>query len=465
MGVYRNYITEENDMQTMLFRYAVVLDILDWKLPKNLKCEQRISDSLKNKILTEPYSEQNDRLLILFGMGIIDEATLENLVLFNKSDWLNDVITLENRVRSDEEMELESDRKKLSDIFAVCANSRKFEEMNGVDFGTAEKMLDSAHTAAVDGFIHTSKEIMSFMQIAGAEFGFYDSDDDTIHIESPNVISQIAASDDFDIFSERTPFPLDYVVLQCCLSIFGKVYDMDFLRYVIEQGIPFDDSFSNEYEKYISDVKLKFEIKAYLKKRKICGSRLNVFDYSTQTIEGGIMTGSELVPDKGYSTEIHLESEEAFTDEMLLERALKKYTSSWQPEENMIIDVSHYQSTYRYIYREGKLDKFTDYESETFNTELFDFNEIWSLITECSESGKLRRKGDTIIIPSEFTEKIRPEWREYADRIVSDQYGRRKRNMIAATLNELKQAAQQVAQKAVQRKSSATILNNDTGGN
>ena len=92
MGIYRDYISDDADMQTMLFRYSIMVDVFNAKLPDELKCERKISDDLKRKILRQQYSEQNDRLILLFGMGIIGEATLKELVLHNKTDFLSDVI-------------------------------------------------------------------------------------------------------------------------------------------------------------------------------------------------------------------------------------------------------------------------------------------------------------------------------------------------------------------------------------
>ena len=89
MGKYRDYISDEADMQTMLFRYSIMVDVFNARLPDELKCDCQLSDDLKKKILRQPYSEQNDRLILLFGMGIIGETTLKELVLHNKTDFLS----------------------------------------------------------------------------------------------------------------------------------------------------------------------------------------------------------------------------------------------------------------------------------------------------------------------------------------------------------------------------------------
>lgn len=457
MGIYREYISEDADMQTMLFRYAVIVGVLDSQLPAELRNYKKLSEETKKKLLKEPYSEQNDRLIMLYGMGIVDENTVKNLILFNKSNWLPDTITLENRVRSDEEREIESDYKKLCEVFTVCANSRKYAEITGVDFDTAEKILESPYTEAVNGFIHVDKKLLEFMYNAGFQFGFYDPDSDIIQPDD-EYIPQVIADENYDIKSDKFPFPFNYVSLRCCLAVFGKNYASDFMTYANENGIRLDENFEVEYEKYINNVKLCFDIKAYSKKRDICGSHINYFDYAHNIVQNGQLIKSELEFDEACSALVRVDSDEVRTEDELMESALKKYGQNHQPMENMIIEVYHCKKITMYIYLNGKFRQLSDEEEKEFRTQLFDFNEIWGIIKEYSDAGKLRRKGDTIIISSEAVERIRPEWREYIEKIINDQFGRRKRNMFAAALNELRQAA-------AQRKEKDTDTGAGNGGN
>lgn len=457
MGAYRDYISEDADMQTMLFRYSIMVDVFNARLPNDVKCSQTLSPDVSRKILKEPYSEQNDRLIMLFGMGIIDEETVKNIILFNKSDWLEDAISLENMVRRNEEREIESDNKRLSAIFTVCANSRKYPEILGVSFEMVERILDSPYVEAVNGFIRSEKGLLSFMCNAGIEFGYYDSDKDLMVLEDPNYIIQAAESAEYDVNSENAPIPFDYLALNCCLDVYGKNYASDFMLYANESNIPYNDSFKLEYQKYISEVKLCFDIKAYIKKRSICGDTVNYFDYSHNVMSDGKLH-STLEAEANYSALIHIDTDEVYSENELEAIALKKYLSSHQPIDKMIIEVYHCKKIKLYIYRDTKFEEFSAENEALFRKQLFDFDEIWSVIKECSNSGKLLRKGDTIVMSSEFGERIRPEWYVYAENIVADQFGRRKRNMIAATLNELKNAAKKLTRQTSEREAGAAIL-------
>ena len=461
MGAYRDYISEDADMQTMIFRYSVLVDAFNAHLPDDVKCSQSLSADVRKKILKEPYSEQNDRLIMLFGMGIVDEETVKNVILFNKSDWLEDAIALENKVRRNEEREIDSDNGNLSKIFTVCANSRKYSEISDIPFEIIEKILTSPYAAAVNGFIHISQELLKFMNDAGIRFGFYDQERDEMAAENPEYIAQAADSEQYDIYSETAPIPFDYAALNCCLSVFGKNYASDFMEYVKENNIPYTDEFISEYEKYLNDVKLCFDIKAYLKKRTICGDTINYFDYSHNVMNEGKLVKATLEAEEDYTAQIHIESDEIYSENELEMLALKKYLSSRQPRENMIIEVYHCRKIRLYIYRDNSFNELASDAEELFRKQLFDFNEIWSVIKECSDSGSLRRTKETIIMSSDFMEQIRPEWRKYAEQIIAEQFGRRKRNMIAATLNELKNAATKLSKPKPERDVGAAMLPSD----
>ena len=187
MGVYRDYISDDTDMQTMLFRYSIMVDVFNAHLPAELKCQYHLSDDLKKKILRQPYSEQNDRLILLFGMGIIGEATLKELVLHNKTDFLSDVIKLEDRVRTDEDKN-ESERlsyETLEQIILLCANSQKFDEFSPLPFEQAEKLISNSHIFIENGFVKCDKDMAMLVNESGGQMGYYDENSDSIFIEKP----------------------------------------------------------------------------------------------------------------------------------------------------------------------------------------------------------------------------------------------------------------------------------------
>lgn len=445
MGVYRDYISDDTDMQTMLFRYSIMVDVFNAHLPAELKCQYHLSDDLKKKILRQPYSEQNDRLILLFGMGIIGEATLKELVLHNKTDFLSDVIKLEDRVRTDEDKN-ESERlsyETLEQIILLCANSQKFDEFSPLPFEQAEKLISNSHIFIENGFVKCDKDMAMLVNESGGQMGYYDENSDSIFIEKPEYVAA-ALADNYDVSSETAPIVTDYKALLCYSYVYDLLYGREFIKYACDNHIPYDENYAAAYEKYLKKIKLTFNIKAYTKKRNICGNKVNYFDYAFNTVEKNELVQTALNADEAYSAEIVLDVNENYTDAELTVKALNKYKNSRQLLDKTVIEIMHGNNILLYIYDS---DNFTAIDSTSFRNQLFDFDKIWSVIQLCSRDGSLKRVNNTITIPQKYLNEIEPNQREYAERMISEQYSRmlrnRRVNPLVQSLNDLKVAAEQ----------------------
>lgn len=445
MGVYRDYISDDTDMQTMLFRYSIMVDVFNAHLPAELKCQYHLSDDLKKKILRQPYSEQNDRLILLFGMGIIGEATLKELVLHNKTDFLSDVIKLEDRVRTDEDKN-ESERlsyETLEQIILLCANSQKFDEFSPLPFEQAEKLISNSHIFIENGFVKCDKDMAMLVNESGGQMGYYDENSDSIFIEKPEYVAA-ALADNYDVSSETAPIVTDYKALLCYSYVYDLLYGREFIKYACDNHIPYDENYAAAYEKYLKKIKLTFNIKAYTKKRNICGNKVNYFDYAFNTVENNELVQTALNADEAYTAEIVLDVNENYTDAELTVKALNKYKNSRQLLDKTVIEIMHGNNILLYIYDNGN---FTAIDSTSFRKQLFDFDKIWSVIQLCSRDGSLKRVNNTITIPQKYLDEIEPNQREYAERMISEQYSRmlrnRRVNPLVQSLNDLKVAAEQ----------------------
>ena len=242
--------------------------------------------------------------------------------------------------------------------------------------------------------------------------------------------------------------------------------------------MPFDENYSSEYEKYLSSVKLCFDFKAYPRKREICGNKVNYYDYAVNSIEENRLVSSELNAADDYTVALRLDVDEALQDSELTEKALRKYRSSRQLTENMVIEVTHAGKTDIYIYRNGDI---SPVDTAEFRRQLFDFNKIWSIIQLCSREKKIRRSGDVITLPQEFMDEIAPDQREYANNMIKEQYmllmKKRQDNKHLQTLNDIRAAAsknmkkiadekaEKEAAKAARKQGFTRTNNNDNGGN
>ena len=455
MGAYRDYISEDADMQTMLFRYSIMVDVFNARLPQELVCKNKLDDELKKKILRRPYTEQIDRLIFLYGIGIIEEEALKNLVLHNDSDFLSDVLALEDKVRENEGAD-EADimpYEQLQKVILLCANSKKYDDLSAVSFNEALEIISSSHIFITpDGFIRCDKDLTEFLNDMDVPFGFYDTDSDSIQAEQPQYISA-AISDGYDILSDKSPIILRTYGLLYYLKVYDKLYGRDFITYAAENGLPFDDTYSNEYEKYLSNVKLCFDFKAYPRKREICGNKVNYYDYAVNSIEENRLVNSELNAADDYSVSLRLDVDEPLQDSELTEKALRKYRTSRQLIDDMVIEVTHAGKTTMYIHKNGTL---SIVDIAEFRRQLFDFNKIWGIIQMCSREKKIKRNGDVITLPQEFMDEIAPEQREYANNMIKEQYRllmqKRQDNKHLQTLNDIRAAASENMKKIADEK-------------
>ena len=84
----------------VLTRYAILAKIYGTEIPNNLEIKQLPKDKA-NLLRNENYTENTDKLLYLYGVGILDENTLDLLVRGFKGNIRNDVIAAENRAIAD----------------------------------------------------------------------------------------------------------------------------------------------------------------------------------------------------------------------------------------------------------------------------------------------------------------------------------------------------------------------------
>ena len=87
--------------------------------------------------------------------------------------------------------------------------------------------------------------------------------------------------------------------------------------------------------------------------------------------------------------------------------------------------------------------------SSSLKYQLFDM--IWGIIQMCSRNGQLRKMNDRIVIPESVWNEISPDEREYADRLIREQYIRqtehRKSNKLLKSLSDMKENAESEKKK------------------
>lgn len=438
---------------TMIFRYAVISSVWGMEIPKDIEL-RRFSEDAVNALKAEQHSEIADRLIFLFGAGVISEETAISLIKSNSADFLEDIIAAENAVIAGEG-ENPQDRltyEQIESILLCAANSKKYPEIQPVSFSEAQIIAGLPHIALIDGMAKiTDNDLYKFLVDLGEQFGTL-TNEDKIRIEE--VKENLLECEDVkkgEIHSEYYPFAVNLRRIMRYCAVFDKVYGQEFILFAKENGLPVDEKFESRYEEYVRKIKLHFTVKSYIRKQFICGDKVNWFDYalSSETAAADGLNAD-------YVKEIDLEVSEKYSDSELVNRAALKFRNTVPVPENAVIEVFHNNKKYLYIVRYSEL---SELDNDKFHTMLFNFDKIWSIIQLCSRSRKIKVVDGKITIPETLMNEIAPNEREYAERIIKEQYRRmieqRKNNKLIQTLSEIKAAAE--AERAKMNEQQAVI--------
>lgn len=435
-----NYAGNSGMTYTMIFRYAAISAVWGMEISKDIELKS-FSEEAVNILKAEQHSEIADRLIFLFGAGVISEETAINLIRSSKADFFEDIIAAENAVIAGEDKDPQ-DRltyEQIENILLCSANSKKYSEIQPISFDEAQIIAGLPHIAFINGMVKiTDEEYYKFLVDLGEQFGTL-TDEDKIRIEE--VKENLIECEDVqkgEINSKYYPFAVNLRRIMRYSSVFDKPYGKDFILFSKENGLPVDDKFVSRYEEYVKKIKLHFTVKSYTRKQHICGDKVNWFDYS---LSSETAAADNLSAD--YVKEIDLDVSEKYSDKELVSKAALKFRGIVALPENAVIEVFHNNKKYLYILRNSEL---SELDNDKFHTMLFDFNKIWSIIQLCSRSRQIKVVNDKITIPETFMNEIAPNEREYAERIIKEQYSRmkeqRKNNKLIQTLSEIKAAAE-----------------------
>lgn len=425
---------------SMIFRYAVISKVFKYEIPKDIKIKELSKDAI-SIIRTGQHSEIVDRLLFLYGAGVITEEAIIQLLIGNQSDFYDDVISAENIVIENESKNKEDNLtyKMIEDILLCAATSKKYPEVQPISFAEARTLAGLPHIAIINGLVKIrDKEYYDFLVNLGEKFGTI-TDEDTVRIEeSAENLIECEDVKNGELNSKYYPFVVNLKRLLRYSAVYNEVYGKDFILYAKENSISIDETYESKYEEYVHIFKMKFIIKSYNRKRFICGNKINWFDYAVSA-DGNI--SDSLNAD--YIKEINLDLPDHYSDAELTRKAIDKFRNIVTLEENSVIEVFHNKKKLLYVFRNSE---FIEINNDKFHTLLFDFDKIWSVIQLCSRNRQIRVNNGKITIPDNFMSEIKPIEREYAERIIKDQYSRMKQqqinNKLIQSFSQIKSAAE-----------------------
>ena len=432
-------VSQGNDINTKMFRYAVISSVFSADIPREVTVN-KLSDETLRLIRKEEHSEVCDRVLFLFGAGVLSENAVSALIKKSNSN-LPDIIKAENTVIEDENKN-EEDRLSyeiIEKILLCCSFSKKHAEIQSADFEEVRRLAGLPHITLIDGMVKLNDiEFLKFLVSVGEKFGTIDNDG-TISVEevAENIINSEEIRED-NIESEYYPFAVNIRNLIHYSAVYYEYYGKDYITFANQNGLQIDNKFESRYEEYVRKIKLHFSVKSYTRKRGICGDKVNWFDYAVFS-DGNI--SDKLNAD--YVKEIDLEISENYPKEELIKKAVGRFKTDLTISDNSVIEIYHENDKALYLLKNSELKPL---DNKQFHTLLFDFNKIWSIIQMCSRNHQIKAFEDKITIPDELLNEIAPNEQEYAERLIKEQYQRmmdkRKSNKIIQTLSDIRAAAE-----------------------
>lgn len=432
-------IGNDETILTKLYRFSIITRVFDIAPDGEIEVK-KLSEKSVAELRFDDYCDGMDSLAMLFGAGFITEDVFCQII---KRGLINadDIAAAEKRIETENEI---NDGDKLT--AGIIQNSllfslitKKYPQIQSIDFDEAVRMSEQNHFVIADGLPKIKdRDFFRFLIDIKESFGVITQSEE-IYEETEDNLLHILEDEDTDI-SEEEFFPLNVRNLMAVSSVYDRLYGREYIKYAKGNGLEISD---RGYEKYLRSIKLHFVINGYRRRRNICGSIVNWFDYASVNDEG--IAESQAA---NYKREIDLDTEENYSESELIRKAVDKFRSVYTLEDNSVIEVFHNSKEFLYIVKGSELEKV---DKNIYHTMLFDFNGIWSIIQECSRNRQVKKQEKNIILPQEVWEKISPKDRIYAARLIKEQYVRSEKekhnNKLFSTLSDLKNAAAEQQRK------------------
>lgn len=392
------YESGEN-FASMSLRYRMVLDLLklyysdiEVKIPE-LKDGELISSLRKSS-----YNEATERLLVLFGYGMIDEACLKEFTIL-KPIKCEDVVAAEKLVlslendetRKDEDNKYVEINEKILDLTAfanalrICSATANNEYLTDIPFNIAYGICTSkhAHFFIRNGYCFPDAYLFKFASKYPMLLRYTESTD------SLNSLSYDDMSEISDDKIESEVVFKDIKAAAFIEAYIERLFGRDYIEYCINNGdeLIADD---NKYMEFLKEKKLSFEFVRYNRKHYHFTSRYNHLDYDKIKVEDGNVT---VTRQAGENVILRIDASEVTNDDAprdIVIKILKKDTYTF-PSEGTLMKTSYNGTEYMFAYSNGK---YSDVDIKTFDSDLVDYKRIIELKDIFSREHLIMMAGD-----------------------------------------------------------------------
>lgn len=396
----------------------------------------------------KPMTETLERLLLLYGAGIIDFTVVEELLKINSDiscvlaqaeDFLIEQMQYYEKIRMSED--------KIRDIIRCSAKSRLYAEKNAISFDEAKTIASLDIAKIVNGFVKIPDyELLKLLVLNGEPFGYL-SDGRELYVETNNTDNILGNPDvrDGNIESEDYPFMVNPRRIIYYDKVVKLLYGADFLEHCVKYNIDIDDNITSQYERYIRNIKCGFTVNCCHRKRRICGEKVNQFDYFTNIRNEAISF------DKSEKIDVKPVSEK--TDEELMKMALDEFCTKYPVGEETVLEVHNQGKISLYVIKDSA---YIPLDKEEFRKALFEYDVIWGKIQAYATKHSIKAVNGKVEIPMELIREFDDKDKAYAQNIITEQYSRQTENKggrVFTTLSDLMaKAADEIAIKRSQAK-------------
>lgn len=421
-------------MKEKLWRDMFISYIFGVDMPENISvC--RLPDDIRDILSEKDFSPALASLLILYGGGYLDNDTFAYMA-GDCDNYADEIAEIERILieQGDDNSEDRYDGNVIRNVLLCAIYSKKFDDMQQVDIQSAFSLYDSQYTFIKNGFVYLKdKGFLEMLLENDAEFASAKLEDRKYSLDKLTINEVEAASPEQCVL-------LDIKDVAYLTAVYKKPYYKEFLQYVKSENIPFDDKLLDVYEEYVHKCKMKFTVRVYPRRRKICTKFPCWFDYNVPDNTALETFEDDLTEVVGKETEY----DEAKLTNIALDRYLRR--RAMIPET--VLEVTHGDKVYFFIMKTDK--EYDRLDNETFRKIPFDFDDIWTTISEWSRDKKIRKeliggKSEIVVSPESEWEKIKPQDREYAKRLIEEQVQLREeqlsKNKFMQKLCELKSNA------------------------
>ena len=450
MGLSEIYGRSGNtyNVETALYRFGIISKV--WGVPCKYGVKVLTSDN-RNMLSSLPMTETLERLLFLYGAGIIDftvftKLTAKDMVKVEMTDVIADAEKfLLKQYKDYGDVRFSNDM--ISQIILCCATARMHFPEEHLTFSDAKYLCSLPTVKIVDNFVKvTGKKLLELMVKNKEKFGTYTITDDNTVI-TPEYYDNILGNEDVQKGNYAgSGYPISLAPSRVLFydRIEKLLYGEEFLEYCVTYGHVLDDNYLEEYHRYMERIKCKFTIRAYHRRRNVCGNIYNNFDYCSNINNTAVEPEGEDVIE--LTPTCHMSIKE------LDLAAMMKYCEKHEVRNESVLELHNQGKIRLYAFHDSQ---FIEINNETFRNTLFDYGKLWGTIQNYSTAHGIEVHDGQVEIPVELMRKFTEEEQPFAEALIREQYARQldqNDRKVISTLSELIASASEDKKKDEQIK-------------